>query len=1312
MSVNSLGEMPDFDPFLDGFFGGVSAPSGKAKEKCEDKEGSIRGIGPKCNLHEEEGRLETALCFYDNTLQYTYDLRDIAFPACQQIQAELLKESPNGALIDELRERIEAANDDFADKVKKLNDKCECKQCTWDITTATPDEETSDDDTEIPPPIDTDIDDNTTTRTIGTSSSYDVIPRVFGRYVTAGNIIWIGNQQSEAITYTQTNSDGTVDTVDDIVETVDMLIGLAIGPLSRVMRIWIGEALVYNVAVNLDDVGQVELTSTNNAASDMNISALLDDDYNMARLSAFKPTVEFYAGDKAQHVVETTATQEGFGRVPAHRGLATLLMKDIDLALFGGDFPDIRVDVIANEPEDLLPNIAAALPGTLQSVDPRTQMAIMQDGEDIVLADYVSFTEQYRYNGDDTDASLSLVSGATLIQKTAALHVVDVFRDKEIDSVALATLGPASVSFLAYDASLNVYDYALAVDTDGSFDIVQYDYANKSLSLVGSVAADVGYDTYDGVMSSVDGVLTYYKVALSTDMLTLRIFVYVIAPTNTIIDLTPAVTTFDISLGTAATECCAILDNNDSNLVVLLGDRIMKLDKNDLSTLWSTDVADLPATVEGLIGISPYYYVITTGEDVVRVTLEDGTVEVVSNVNTEVGVTLVGNQYFDGNTGSITFDASGDQVVRVFPDRIVAAPTSIGAIFDGLLQDTTMRYGLFDTSDVQDVTLNGFYIDQPTSIPDVFNMLGELYQVTIVDNGLKLLARKEASIVDEVVVAADDIIESSLRTERALAAERFEVATAQFYNIDDFGLVKIDQSVTLRPDVEQTAYESVDFQLQVNDDATAIRQRLEKVLLRRIASSATAVADLMPSKLGVTPGDRVTLDGTTYRLGQVLDGADLSTQVNGVSYDQTEIETEVELTAAPLYGGLTVAKPTGQLPYEPIILFTNAINDTDASRSLDDRQIVYTGIDAPHRTNVTPVRFKTRIDPPAVTQAPIFIGEAGLVYNPTLGYPTTEAYTTELLSEGVHSGTVTSVPANISTREFETDTDSSLVIVFDHPDTVDYFISGVGILETPSRNLLIVGQEMIQFGDYDVDMDGVTVTFTTLYRGRFGTEAFMNEHTVGEKAYFYTPESLKPMTVDPFYTRTRGKARSTIPNLAILGAQTVPWVKTTDPGAARPYGPSPVVRLELLDDPTSAAVRVYYRRSFSIPLMENLGDLPYEWPYAFSDIDGGHSVIVVQLQRMPTSMAEWIAEFETHYYTDGVFDTTFIYSYQAIDNVDTVEWGYAGTDLLDPLVDDFFVAVIQLRTVSDPFGTTFDILGYPTFRAFRPGSYEDYIPPP
>jgi hypothetical protein len=1308
MSANGLGELPDFDPFLEGFFGGVGAPTGKGKEKCEDQKGSIRGIGPKCNLHEEEGALETAQCWYDRTLEYTYVLRDIAFPACQRIQAELLKDAPNEALIEELRQIIEDANKEFDKKIQKLSDDCECKQCSWDLNKPGPDPDDEDDDDEVDPPVDPDTEDNSTIRTVSTGSTYDVIPRVFGRYVTTGNIIWIGNQQSTTINYTQTNTDGTITALEDIVETVDMLVGLAIGPLSRVMRIWIGEALVYNVAVNVDETGQVELSSTDNASSDMNISALLDDSYNMSRLSAFRPTVQFFDGSAGQHVVESMTTEEGFGRVPAHRGLATLLMKDIDLALFGGDMPDIRVDVIANEPESLLPRITATLPGTLQTLDYRAQVVVVADGEDIVFADYVTFDELYRYNGDDTDASLSLVSGATLIQKTAALHVVDAYRDREIDSVALSTIGPGSVAFLAYSASLIPCDYALTVDTDGSFDIVQYDYSNKTLSIAGSVAADVGYDTYDGVMSSVDGILTYYKVSLSTDMETLRISSYVMVGLDSIIDTTPAVTTFDVSLSGPATSCQAILDNNDGNLVIVLDDRFIKLDKDDLTTVWETEVANLPSSIDGLIAINPYYYVVTTNDDIVRVTLEDGVAEIVSNTDTEAGVTLDGNQFYDGNTGSITFDANAGQVARVFPDKIVSAPTSVGAIFDGLLRETTMRYGLFDTSDVQDVTLLGFYIDQPTSIPDVFNMLGELYQVTVVDNGQKLVALKEITITDNETIAADSILEASLHTTRELASERFEVATAQFYGIDDFGLVQINQAVNLRPDVEVTSYLSVDFSLQLYDDPTAVRQRLEKVLLRRIASASKLDVELMPRQLGLTPGDRVTVDGSVYRLGAVLDGAELQSQINGVSYDQTEIETEVELTAAPLYGGLTIAKPTGQLPYEPIILFMNAVNDLDASRSLLDKQVVYTGIDTPHRTNVTPVRFTTRIDPPETIQSTPFIGGAGLVYNPTMGYQSTQAYTSELHSEGVHSGTVTAIPADISTREFETDADSSLVIVFDHPDTVDYFIDGAGILETPSRNLLIVGQEMIQFGDYDVDMDGVTVTFTTLYRGRFGTEPFMNEHTVGEKAYLYTAESLKPMAVDAFYTRARSLARSNIPNLAMIGAQLVPWVRASAPGAAAPYAPSPITRLELDDDPSSAAIRFNLRRSFSVPLLENLGDLPYEWP----DDSGEYTVLVAQLQRMPVSMQEWIDAFETHFYTDGTYDDTFIFATSTVQDTDTMSWGYAGTDILDPLVDNFYVAVMQVRSVLDPFGTSFSLLGYPTFRAFRPGGYTDYIPPP
>jgi hypothetical protein len=1304
-TVGDPGQMPDFEPYLDAIFGGTESPTGKHKKSCEDNKGSIRGIGPKCSLHEEEGAQDTAMCHYDSALDLIRDLRELVHPKCQQLVEENLKENPNEALIQQLTEEIDEAKKQFDKDIKKLVDKCECKDCSWDVTTGKPPTETEDPaDVDDPPPIDPDIDGNRTTQVLGTSSNYGIIPRVFGRYVTAGIIIWVGNQQSEEITYTKQLNDGEVEVIEDVVETIDMLVGLAVGPLSRVMRIWIGEALVYNVAVNIVD-GQVELTSTNNASTDMNITALLSDDYDMERLAAFKPTVEFFPGDKAQHTINSYATEEGFGRTPAHRGLATLLFRDIDLRLFGGDLPDIRVDVIANEPEDILPEINNELEGALQTIDMRTLMAVVVDGDDIVLADYNTLEERYRYEAAAPDAVLSLVSGATVIQAGVDTDVIDVYRDKEIASTSAGTMGPASAAFLGYDSSLFSYDFALLVDADGSFDILRYDYSNKEVSVVGSVSADVGYTTHDGVIATLSGLSVYYKFSLNGGGTNLRIQRYALTDANNVVDTTPTVSAFDLA-GTY-TNVQAILDNNDGNLI-LLTDRLSKLDKDTLEVLWETDPVDIPLGISALIAVSPYYYFINTDDEVVRVTLADGTLEVVTDIG---GYLLDGAQFFDGNTGSITFDADSGQIVRIFPDRYVAAPTSVGAIFDGLIEATQMGYGLLDTSDVQDVTLKGFYIDSAVNLPSVFNTFGELFQITITDNGRKLFATKEISVGSTTAIDPDDIIADSLKTERQLAAEKFEVATAKFYDIDDFGLVEMNQAVTLRPDTDDPSYESVDFSMQVYDDATVMRQRLEKVLLRRIAAASKIEANFMPRRLGFSPGDRISTNAETYRLGEITDGATIETAVKGVTYDPQDIETDAELTASPIYSELTVVKPSGQLPYKPIVLFTNAVNDIDASRALEN-QIVYVGIDGPVRTGLEDTQFTLRMDPPGAVQGTVNVSDTGTLYDPVLGLPPSDAFVTPVLNEGVHIGEVTVIPANILPQQFVDDMESELVIVFDHADTVDYFYDGDDVLEHPQRNLLIVGDEMIQFGAYEVDMDGRTVTFTRLYRGRFGTEPYMTEHVTGETAYLYTPETLKPMAVDETYTVRRARARAIIPRAAMLGSILVPWMMITDGGSSRPYGPSPLYRQEIEDLIFAGAIGFHTRRSFSVPLYETGGDLPYRWPYDLGDELQHEGVILVALNRMPTSLAEWETEFEAKYYAqDNSFDPTLIYQWNRFDDTNPIAVGDLSTDTRDASTQPVYVAVMQLRTYVDAQGFTSEILGYPTFWAFPTGNYPPYVAP-
>jgi len=310
----------------------------------------------------------------------------------------------------------------------------------------------------------------------------------------------------------------------------------------------------------------------------------------------------------------------------------------------------------------------------------------------------------------------------------------------------------------------------------------------------------------------------------------------------------------------------------------------------------------------------------------------------------------------------------------------------------------------------------------------------------------------------------------------------------------------------------------------------------------------------------------------------------------------------------------------------------NAVNDEDQSRcgKGSGTQIVYAGIDAPGRV-IAPAAtfgFKTFAKMPPPTPGEDTIGDYfNLIANSRITFDEPEVinpspnYYTQDVSEGVHIGRLVTAPSD-PTWQFKTDDESVLVIKFDHPDTVDHFVTYANkydVLENPRNNLLIVGREYIQFHDWSVAMDGVTVTFNTLFRGKFGTEPYMGTHVVGEHCFLYTPETFKSVAINPIFTKRQQTAALFFRGLAPAGVPRINWGKRSDAGSARPYGPNPFGRRD-------RTVDIYYghrRRSVQIDPMQGGGTMPSEW---VPGQQAGYIYLETGLVAKPT-----IDEFEIAY---------------------------------------------------------------------------------
>ena len=1277
----SVGDVARIEEHVDLLFKGVKdgGTDTEFKRNCENRDGKIAGQGPNCTTDEEIGLTEQALCWFDFTLECMNTYISDWEPPCMTWESMIARNVVCGqCLIDMYDAWVKykkcldgEKSSDEGPQIGGVAEQCECKQCNeklyygfcgedpCPIPEQEPsDRETEDDSTENEDrtPDTGENQDPLKLRTVKTTSAYTVIPRLYGRYVTQGNIIWLGNQVEEAISYTKTLDGGGTVPVDDIVTKVDFAIALCVGPLDSILRIWIDDRMIFNATLPLDENGDVALDSFSTGATDIDFSSLADSDYEMARLQAFKPTIQLFTGTAGQKVSKIIAQDAdvGFGRAPAHRGIAYVMFRDVDLRLFGNAFPQFRFDVISDPPEDALANVESAVEVVdtdYLEVDAPTGSVFTRNGDDIIVRDIDNFTETYTATLTDLDQFILLKSGHILASDTNGdLFSINPWKDLvryEYGGVD----GPdarGAVAFVAYTDLRIPYDVAIIPQTTGAFTIHTFDYnLDTGEADVGSGAALASYELNDAVMTGVDGILHYYQFMLKTgsqDDMTVRD--WTMTSLTMQLDTTPAVVDTVIDNAIWGSDVAGVVldkvvrDPNDNGFILFFNTGfITKLDI-DLGVVWTVESLYpwAPFSVHGDArsgaGTLTFTYVALAGE-LLSIRLSDGEITVLDDVVGRGLPAPAGAQYFDSKTNSVAYISADDTLVRVFPGKIIPARMPISTIIDRLIVETRADPSKIDTSGIDTVTVDGYYIDSKTTVRDTANKLGDLYQFGIEDNGEQLVFRREADVSAITDIDDDDLIVNTVHVEKTINDEKLDALSVRFVNIDDTGLIEVIQMASLKPD-EELSPGVEEFTLDLNDRAEFVRPFLEQALRLRIAARKTFQAVLMPRHLALTPRDRLRYNDEVFRIREQDIDIGETARVVAHWFDPDVVNEPVSLEAYLSYIQQNFSRPTKKYPYRPHVLFMNAVNDDDQARVWGENnvQVVYTAVDAPNRAELeesTQVSYRMYAKEPETPGDPADLfdftpgeGNNVLVFNEPESIGASPTYHGQVHREGAHIGRLVTAPVE-RTSYFTTDQVSELVIKFDHPDTVDYFTTFADkyeVPENPRSNLLIVGREMIQFFDWSVAMDGVTVTFTTLYRGRFGTEPYMSTHVEGEHCFLYTAETIKPTVCNPLYTKRQQTAKVFITRPSFAGVQVIDWGKRADAGSARPYGPSPAIYRVFTSETDFKMMR---RRSVQIdPMVGGMQpSMPSEWT---QDITGGRIYIEAFLPTKPT-----IEDFETQY---------------------------------------------------------------------------------
>ena len=156
------------------------------------------------------------------------------------------------------------------------------------------------------------------------SSAYgDTIPRVYGSYLLAGNVIWSTDLKETA---KEQGGKGSGPSYTTYSYSVSCAISLCQGPIIGIRRIWADGKLIYDARSEETDDPLADISGT------------------VQRIGFSAQGYKIYVGDETQEPDPTIVSFEG--DAPGYRGEAYIVFTDLQLEKFGNRIPQMRFEVV------------------------------------------------------------------------------------------------------------------------------------------------------------------------------------------------------------------------------------------------------------------------------------------------------------------------------------------------------------------------------------------------------------------------------------------------------------------------------------------------------------------------------------------------------------------------------------------------------------------------------------------------------------------------------------------------------------------------------------------------------------------------------------------------------------------------------------------------------------------------------------------------------------------------------------------------------------------------------------------------------
>lgn len=929
-----------------------------------------------------------------------------------------------------------------------------------------------------------------------TASSYDIpIPIVCGQVIVGGNIIWVGNQRVEERTTTDVAGTSINVTVTQY-GFVDIAIGLCKGPIEGISRIWIGDTLVVNDSLELVDA---DATSLNREFYDLGLNTEI-----MLGTAGQRPSLEM-------------VNDTGFGTTPAHRDMAVLILKSFPVFTSTTAIPTIRVEVVKLIDESVARFETSSLGGTitdaLLEVDPISGRALVSDGGgNIQIIDTATLTEVNELDHASAIVERSVTwSPEADIMYQAAGDTRFTFGYSHIDYVDSSV--PPDISSTGDMASIVAHDGAtfapyqiVAVAQGQDIELFIANWHDRTLDT--SVQHTSLFSPGAYVRMLVDDFGMFNE---SAPLINKQVIAFAQSGADiiriTTIDLerpqalafystaSPPIT-FPISATWLGSDdgTMTFVDawkGTANNIFMTLTagsiNKIVEVKTEVLSLGWYVDVPELPDNFNSRTKLRPnvsreYSYIGPSGT-IYSLNGLTGLVDVIGTLSDYGAPDIIGPQYYDGANTEIIYNSTGDELTKLYVNKIAAAPCTLDVLLLELLEIAEIDRGFVDVSAVSGISMDGFLIDDQGSVMAVIQELMAFFHVSGIDAGGKLTFRPLGTYDTVVVPDAEEKGAEEIRV--VSNVENISAVEVKYYDTDRLSS-PFTQNVT-RDFFEQIGdfvnnTQAYTYAAAVFTDGGVARVSAERTMMRLLDRKDTLSFYCPPRNLDIEPSDYVNVLGITgHRVKVLTVDSSLSIQVEAMSEDK-----EIYDYSATIAGQTPVLTDNSRTDFDGPLRNFPVLFDMPPFVDAPSTDMLHVGIAQPD---------------PLPAFSPTALYTAGPRFGFDLaGTPTSETYI----------GSLVSFPAKWN-QVWSTDKQNSIVILFNDELTgseVDSLTDLVDVYNSYTKNLLFVGKELVQYKTAVIDGDNKTVTFTGLVRGRFGTDQHMNSHVAGEICAIYDPNTI------------------------------------------------------------------------------------------------------------------------------------------------------------------------------------------------------------